>query len=249
MTEDANSDGDGTEHRFAGASDGTEHRFAGASGVTELRIDGDRYARTGIAEAVYAPGKSPRQCAEAVAALLAVPNGGPVLLTRAEPEQAAAAAALNPGSISVTAASQTLIWRSQPRQASRTLVLTAGTADLPVAHEAVAVLAAYGVTAELVADVGVAGIHRILLQQNVIRQAELVIVVAGMEGALASVVAGMTRAPVIAVPTSTGYGAGLEGVTALLAMLASCSPGITVVGIDNGFGAGCAALRYLNGNV
>jgi NCAIR mutase (PurE)-related protein len=216
--------------------------------AVELRIDGDRYARTGIAEAVYAPGKSPRQCAEAVAALLAVPDGGPVLLTRADSEQAAAASAHNPGSVvSVIAGLQALIWRPKPERVTRTLVLTAGTADLSVAHEAAAVLRAYGVSAELVADVGVAGIHRILLQQNAIRQAELVIVVAGMEGALASVVAGMTRAPVIAVPTSTGYGAGLEGVTALLAMLASCSPGITVVGIDNGFGAGCAAVRYLNG--
>jgi NCAIR mutase (PurE)-related protein len=241
MTEDAKSGGN-----VMPGGNAVELRIAGGDAV-ELRIDGDRYARTGIAEAVYAPGKSPRQCAEAVAALLAVPEGGPVLLTRADPDQSAAAAALSPGSaVSSTAGLQTLIWRSQPERVSRTLVLTAGTADLPVAHEAVAVLAAYGVRAELVADVGVAGLHRILLQQNAIRQAQLVIVVAGMEGALASVVAGLTRAPVIAVPTSTGYGAGLGGVTALLSMLASCSPGITVVGIDNGFGAGCAAVRYLN---
>lgn len=216
----------------------------------DLRLDHDRESRTGIAEAVYAPGKSPEQCAAAVAGLLAGPGSGPVLLTRAAPEQAAAAAARNPGPV-VTAYGdspglQTLIWRAQPHRDGRVLVLTAGTGDLPVAREAAAVLEAYGVSTTLVADVGVAGLHRVLGQREAIAEADVVVVVAGMEGALASVVAGLTRAPVIGVPTSTGYGAGLEGVTALLAMLASCSPGITVVGIDNGFGAGCAAVRFLN---
>jgi hypothetical protein len=125
------------------------------------------------------------------------------------------------------------------------LLVTAGTGDLPVAREAEAVLTAYGHATTLVADVGVAGLHRILAQRERLGDARVVIVVAGMEGALASVVAGMTSAPVIAVPTSTGYGSALEGVTALLAMTASCSPGVTVVGIDNGFGAGCAAVRML----
>jgi NCAIR mutase (PurE)-related protein len=114
-----------------------------------------------------------------------------------------------------------------------------------VAREAAAVLAAYGHDADVVADVGVAGLHRVLEQQERIAAADVVLVVAGMEGALASVVTGLTRAPVIAVPTSTGYGAGFAGVTALLGMLASCSPGVTVVGIDNGFGAASAAVRIL----
>jgi NCAIR mutase (PurE)-related protein len=125
------------------------------------------------------------------------------------------------------------------------LVLTAGTADLPVAREAEAVVDAYGYSSALVADVGVAGLHRVLAVQDQLAEADVVLAVAGMEGALVSVVAGLTAAPIVAVPTSAGYGAGLEGVTALLGMLASCSPGITVVGIDNGFGAACAALRIL----
>jgi hypothetical protein len=185
-----------------------------------------------------------------VAELLAGPGTGPVLLTRADADQAAAASARCPGAtveVSSPDGLRTLTWRQQPPRRGSVLVLTAGTADLPVAREAAAVLAAYGVTAAVVADVGVAGLHRVLAQRDALAAADIVLVVAGMEGALPSVVAGLTRAPVIAVPTSTGYGAGLEGVTALLAMLASCSPGITVVGIDNGFGAACAALRFLNG--
>jgi len=221
--------------------------------VTDLRVDHHRQQRTGVAEAVYAPGKSPQQCAAAVAELLAGPGGGPVLLTRADAEQAAAALALSPGGVAAASADartgvQTLMWRPQPPRRGRALVLTAGTSDLPVAGEAAAVLEAYGVTTTLVADVGVAGLHRVLGQQEALAAADVVLVVAGMEGALASVAAGLTRAPVIGVPTSTGYGAGLEGVTALLSMLASCSPGITVVGIDNGFGAACAAVRFLNGH-
>jgi NCAIR mutase (PurE)-related protein len=132
-----------------------------------------------------------------------------------------------------------------PAQHGTALLLTAGTSDLPVAREAAAVLQAYGYRADVVADVGVAGLHRVLAQRRALADADVVLVVAGMEGALASVVTGLTSAPVIAVPTSTGYGAGLEGVTALLGMLASCSPGLTVVGIDNGFGAACAAVRIL----
>ena len=221
--------------------------------MTDLRVDHHRQQRTGVAEAVYAPGKSPQQCAAAVAELLAGPGGGPVLLTRADAEQAAAALALSPGGVAAASADartgvQTLMWRPQPPRRGRALVLTAGTSDLPVAGEAAAVLEAYGVTTTLVADVGVAGLHRVLGQQEALAAADVVLVVAGMEGALASVAAGLTRAPVIGVPTSTGYGAGLEGVTALLSMLASCSPGITVVGIDNGFGAACAAVRFLNGH-
>ena len=207
----------------------------------ELWLDADRQARTGIAEAVYAPGKTPAQCAAAVSGLLA-DTDGPVLLTRADPAQAAVALERNPGG---TTSDRTLIWRPLPHRSGAALILTAGTSDLPAAREARAVLAAYGHEADVVADVGVAGLHRVLAQQDRLATADVVLVVAGMEGALVSVVAGLTSAPVIAVPTSTGYGAGLEGVTALLAMLASCSPGVTVVGIDNGFGAACAAVRIL----
>lgn len=218
----------------------------------ELRLDHRRRERTGIAEAVYAPGKTPEQCAGAVAGLLAGPGDGPVLLTRADPAQAAAALAADPGGSRTPAGRDvagaplcTLAWRPSPACAGAAIVLTAGTGDLPVAREAAAVLRAYGHAAEVVADVGVAGVHRVLGQRDRLESADVVLVVAGMEGALASVVTGLTTAPVIAVPTSTGYGAGLEGVTALLGMLASCSPGSAVVGIDNGFGAACAAVRIL----
>jgi len=218
----------------------------------DLRLDHLRRERTGLAEAVYAPGKSPAQCAEAVAGLLAGPGSGPVLLTRANAEQTAAATAASPGAVAATAGVDesglplsTLTWGTLAATGRTALVLTAGTSDLPVAREAAAVLAAYGHDSEMVADVGVAGLHRVLEQQDRIAGADVVLVVAGMEGALASVVTGLTAAPVIAVPTSTGYGSGFAGVTALLGMMASCSPGVTVVGIDNGFGAACAAVRIL----
>ena len=123
------------------------------------------------------------------------------------------------------------------------LVVTAGTSDLPVAEEAMVTLRAYGVPAERVADVGVAGVHRLTPHLGVISRAVAVIVVAGMDGALASVVGGVAASPVIAVPTSVGYGASFGGVAALLSMLNSCAAGLTVVNIDNGFGAGVAAAR------
>lgn len=205
------------------------------------RVDHHRALRQGLPESVYGPGKTPEQCAEIVAELLAEP-GGPVILSRADEAQAAAAMARNAGAVRT---GRTLVWRVQPARPGRVVVLTAGTADLPVAEECVAVLAAFGLAAVLVADVGVAGVHRLLMTADELAEADVVIVVAGMEGALASLVGGMVAAPVVAVPTSVGYGAALEGVTALLAMLASCAAGITVVGIDNGYGAACAALRIL----
>lgn len=218
----------------------------------DVRLDHLRRERTGLAEAVYAPGKTPAQCVEAVSGLLAGPGSGPVLLTRANDAQVAAVEAACPGADAVMAGTddagaplRILTWGTLPATGHTALVLTAGTSDLPVAREAAAVLAAYGHDAELVADVGVAGVHRVLGQEDRIAAADVVLVVAGMEGALASVVTGLTAAPVIAVPTSTGYGSGFAGVTALLGMMASCSPGVTVVGIDNGFGAACAAVRIL----
>ena len=205
------------------------------------RVDHHRPLRQGMPEAVYGPGKTPEQCAEIVAELLAEP-GGAVVLTRASEAQADAVTARNPGAV-VTG--RTLAWRVQPARPGRVLVLTAGTADLPVAEECVATLSAHGLPPTLVADVGVAGVHRLLVTADELAEADAVVVVAGMEGALASVVGGMTPAPIVAVPTSVGYGAGLEGVTALLAMHASCAAGVTVVGIDNGYGAACAVLRLL----
>lgn len=230
------------------------------------RVDHHRVLRQGVAEAVYGPGKTPQQCALIVAELLAEGGGGPVLLTRASPAQVYASLAGNPGGsltwsdgtspmlqpgfpeksspVSPTAMA-TLVWRPSPTRPERVTVVTAGTADLPVALECSATLGAYGLSPSLLVDCGVAGIHRLLASVDELAESDAVVVVAGMEGALASLVAGITAAPVVAVPTSVGYGAALEGVTALLAMLSSCAAGMVVVGIDNGFGAACAVARLL----
>lgn len=213
------------------------------------RVDHHRALRQRIPESVYGPGKSAAQCAAIVVELLAEP-GGPVILTRADPDQASAAESAASAAGHVPATTRcgdlaTLVWRPAPDRPGRVLVVTAGTADLPVADECRAVLVALGLRPALVADCGVAGVHRMLASADELADADAVVVVAGMEGALASLVGGITPAPVVAVPTSVGYGASLEGVTALLAMLASCASGITVVGIDNGFGAACAVARLL----
>jgi len=204
------------------------------------RIDHHRALRQGHPEAIYGPGKTPEVCAGIVTELLT--NGtGPVLLTRATDAQAAAALAANQGG---TAHGPTIVWRPAAQERpERVVIAAAGTADLVVADECATVLEAYGFRPLRLTDVGVAGLHRILPHIDVLADADAVVVVAGMEGALASVVGGLTAAPVVAVPTSAGYGASLGGVTALLAMLASCAAGVTVVGIDNGFGAACAVAR------
>jgi NCAIR mutase (PurE)-related protein len=206
------------------------------------RVDHHRALRQGLAEAVYAPGKRPVQCAEIVAELLSEPGSSPVLLTRADEDQAAAALARNPGGLQ---RGTTLSWRPAPERPGRLLVVTAGTADLPVAEECVATLTAHGFRPDLLADCGVAGVHRLLATADELAMADAVVVVAGMEGALPSVVGGIAACPVVAVPTSAGYGSSFEGITALLGMLSSCAAGITVVGIDNGFGAALAVARLL----
>ena len=206
------------------------------------RVDHHRQLRQGIPEAVYGRGKTPAQCAGVVGELLSVPDGGPVVLTLAGEAQAAAAMASNPGG---ERSGSTIVWRPAPPRPEHVLIVTAGTADLPVATQCRATLAAFGFKATLMADCGVAGLHRLVDALDDLARADAVVVVAGMEGALASVVGGLTGAPLIAVPTSAGYGASLEGVTALLSMLASCAAGLVVVGIDNGFGAACAVARIL----
>jgi hypothetical protein len=203
------------------------------------RVDHHRALRQGVAEAVYAPGKTAEQCAAIVAELLAEP-GGPVLLTRATREQIDATTAASPDA---TVTGTTVSWRHAGPSDARVVVITAGTADLPVADECAATLSALGFVPTRLTDVGVAGIHRLLPEIDTLAGADAVVVIAGMEGALASVVGGIAAGPVVAVPTSAGYGAGLEGVTALLGMLASCAAGLTVVGIDNGFGAAMAVAR------
>ena len=199
-----------------------------------------------MGEAVYGPGKTPEQCALIVAELLSEPGSGPVLLTRADPAQVAAALERAPdGEVTRTGSLAVVVWRPAPERPGRVVVVTAGTADLPVADECVAVLQAYGLRPTVLVDCGVAGVHRLLASVDELAEADAVVVVAGMEGALASLVGGISPAPIVAVPVSSGYGAALEGVTALLAMHASCAAGLTVVGIDNGFGAACAVARIL----
>jgi NCAIR mutase (PurE)-related protein len=211
-------------------------------------VDHHRALRQGLPEAVYGPGKSADQCVGIVAELLsgegASPaEGPPVVLSRASDEQIDAVLAAHPGAL---VCGSTVVWRPAPGRPETVVVVTAGTADLAVAEECQSTLRAFGFGAALVADAGVAGLHRLLAHLELLQAAHAIVVVAGMEGALASVVGGLCAAPVVAVPSSAGgYGSGLGGVTALLAMLASCASGVVVVGIDNGFGAACAVARML----
>ena len=220
-----------------------------------VRLDHHRAVRTGLPEAVYAPAKSADDLRTAVAGMLGV-EGGPVVVSRLTPEQVDdlvdefggvdGGPSTTWGPLQGDRPSATLVWRQAPTRPGTVVVAAAGTADVAVAEECAAVLTAHGVAPTRLTDVGVAGVHRLLGEVERLQAADVVVAVAGMEGALASVIGGLTAAPVVAVPTSAGYGSSMEGVTALLAMLSSCAPGVTVVGIDNGFGAACAALRLLN---
>jgi NCAIR mutase (PurE)-related protein len=216
------------------------------------KVDHHRALRQGLPEAIYGPGKTPEQCAALVVELLEGSTVA-VLLTRASDDQVKAAiagaaeAGFEGAAVTRAASHSTVVWRPASSRPGRVTIVTAGTADQVVAGECRAVLSGFGFEATLLVDCGVAGLHRLLASMPDVVDADVVVVIAGMEGALASVVGGLTAAPVIAVPTSAGYGAGLQGVTALLAMLASCASGITVVGIDNGYGAACAVARLLKG--
>ena len=216
------------------------------SGILDLgfaRLDLDREHRQGLPEVVNGPGKTAEQIAVIVAALLAN-NTGPVLVTRVASDVAEAVMGQVAGGRHDPEA-RLLVWRPADAGDFRVAVVAAGTSDRPVAAEAAAVASAIGLRVTAFHDVGVAGLDRILEVRAQLQSHDTVIVVAGMEGALASVVGGLTPAPVVAVPTSAGYGASFAGVTALLAMLSSCASGLTVVGIDIGFGAACAVVRML----
>jgi NCAIR mutase (PurE)-related protein len=210
--------------------------------VGDALVDHHRSLRQGMPEAVYGRGKSVEQCVAIVGELLAH-GAGPVLLTRADAAQLdAVRAAHGPGE----EASGAILWRRpEPHRTGRVLVASAGTSDGPIVDECVLTLRAYGFEPDRLADIGVAGLHRLLAHIDRITAADAVVVIAGMEGALASVIGGLTSGPVVAVPTSVGYGSSLDGITALLAMHASCASGVTVVGIDNGFGAACAIARMM----
>lgn len=209
------------------------------------RVDHHRALRQGIPEVVLADGKTVEQTLR-ICARLAEREGG-FLATRVPPDTAAALLAAHAGA-EANELARTVLLRAEPARAAfrkPVAVLTAGTSDLPVAEEAAVTAAAFGAVVTRVYDVGVAGLHRIAAAAEALGQAGVVIVVAGMEGALPSVIGGLVGAPVIAVPTSVGYGASFHGLAALLGMLNSCAAGVTVVNIDNGFGAGCAAIRIL----
>ncbi len=209
------------------------------------RIDHHRALRHGIAEVVLAEGKTPEQVVGIVQRI--VEAGDNVLVTRLAGRSAELLQAALPGlSYSVLGRTGKFIQRPIPqRSIAPVAIVTAGTSDLPVAEEAYETLTLFGIPAQRYIDVGVAGIHRLLGHVEALSQAPAVIVVAGMEGALPSVVGGLIGAPIVAVPTSVGYGSALGGFTALFAMLTSCASGITVVNIDNGFGAAMAVGRLL----
>ena len=214
------------------------------------KIDHHRRLRTGLPEVIYAAGKTPAQVGEIFFRMAAM--GGDVLATRADEAAYAAVKALVPEA-QYHPVARIVELRQAPSANHSTgslAVLCAGTSDLPVAEEAAVTAEVMGADVRRIYDVGVAGLHRLLAHREEIREAEVVIVCAGMEGALPSVVGGMVGAPVIAVPTSVGYGAAFGGIAALLGMLNSCSPNVSVVNIDNGFGAAYVAstiLRRIHG--
>ena len=208
-------------------------------------IDTDREMRCGIPEVIYCESKEAEQIVEVMHVLY--DRHGLAFGTRCSPEKAEVVCRQF-SHAEYHALSRTIRvgLPQEPRTRLITGVISAGTSDLSVAEEAAQTLETFGVPVKRITDVGVAGVHRLLAHQSLLEEASILIVIAGMEGALPSVVGGLTRQPIIAVPTSVGYGTALSGITPLLAMLTSCASGISVVNIDNGFGGAAAALRILN---
>jgi NCAIR mutase (PurE)-related protein len=207
----------------------------------EVIVDHGRWARTGAPEVVLGEWKTGEQIAEIVATLAS--RGQGALATRVSADKAAIVAARNHGGQYLSSARAFRIMPDAVRPGGVVAVVAAGTSDLPVVDEAVVTAEFLGARVVRIVDVGVAGIHRLLARIDDIRKADAVVVVAGMEGALPSVIAGLVDRPLIAVPTSVAYGVGAGGLAALASMLSSCAPGVTVVNIDNGFGAAVAAVR------
>ncbi len=216
-----------------------------ADGFVAARLDVERAERCGTPEAIFALAKTTRETL-AIAEKL-VEKQGYALITRMESETLAALQKRWPDLLAGVRSGTAVVGKIPPLQENLgpVAIALAGTSDLPVAEEASLTLRSLGIPCQMVADIGVAGLHRLLARVDELRRAKVVLAVAGMEGALPSVVAGLIAAPVVAVPTSVGYGASLGGLSALLGMLNSCTPGITVVNIDNGFGAAVAAARML----
>ncbi|MGI9425043.1 MAG: nickel pincer cofactor biosynthesis protein LarB [Hyphomicrobiaceae bacterium] len=215
--------------------------------ASEFNHDHDRTQRLGFAEAIFCQDKSPAQIASILRS--AKDAGNPLLLTRLSPDKSADIVSVEQLELDYDDVSQTAYFLRQPQSSRSGLsvaIVTAGTSDAAPAREAYRTLLFHDVEAELYFDVGVAGLWRLLDRLDEIRRHDVVIVVAGMDAALPSVLGGLVHQPIIAVPTSTGYGAARSGETALAACLTSCAPGVLVCNIDNGYGAACAALRILN---
>lgn len=212
--------------------------------VGHTKFDLHRELRNGFPEVIYAENKTPEQVGDIFCGLKDKCN---VLATRVSAETAEYVMKTCPGAeYNKLGRTLSFIKDAIHYKEGEVRIITAGTSDLPVAEEALVTCRMFGCRAELISDVGVAGIHRLFDKLEDIRKARVIIVTAGMEGALAGVVGGLVSQPVIAVPTSVGYGAAFGGISALLGMLTSCAGGITVVNIDNGFGAACAAMRIIN---
>ncbi len=207
----------------------------------EARLDFERTARIDLPEAVYCQSKTVDQCVEIVSTMLAEGTDA-VIATRATDDQFVALSTLHPDAATGTTAT----WRARPSSGRSVAVVAAGTSDLPVADECRLTLTALGHEVVARTDVGVAGLHRLLDVLPELADVDVIVTIAGMEGALPTVLGGLVAQPVIAVPTSVGYGTAFEGMTALASMMTSCAPGISVVGIDNGYGAACAAHRILS---
>ncbi len=207
------------------------------------QVDHHRSLRNGMPEVIYCEGKTPSQILTLIRKMDHAETD--ILATRLTPDVHEQIRSHLPSQAHYNSEGKILILQRKPRtkKVGHILILTAGTSDIPVAEEAVATTGLLGSRVETAYDVGVAGIHRLLDKLDRLREARVIIVVAGMDGALASVVGGLVECPVIAVPTRIGYGAAFEGLAALLTMLNSCAPGVSVVNIENGFGAGCLAHR------
>lgn len=225
-------------------------RLAGwpADDLGFARVDHARTLRQGMPEVVFAAGKTPEQVAAIMQRI--VTSAGAALATRASREAFAATQAVLPQAHYHELARAITVGgplRQPPPDADLALIVSAGTSDLPVAEEAALTAWFLGARIERLHDVGVSGLHRLLAARALLQQARVIVVIAGMEGALPSVVGGLVSCPVVAVPTSVGYGASFGGLAALLTMLNSCAPGVAVVNIDNGFGAGVLAYRIAAG--
>jgi NCAIR mutase (PurE)-related protein len=232
-----------TEHRMP--PDQTTRHQVTQPGFTDLgfaRLDTDRRSRTGDPEVILASGKTPGQVVTALRALSAAHPDRAILATRLDPESIRACADELPG-CRIDETGRTAVLGDEPAGRGRVVVVTAGTGDLPVALECATTVRVHGAAAEVIPDVGVAGLHRLLAVADDLRAVDALVVVAGMDAALPSVVGGLVGVPVIAVPTSVGYGWNMDGLTAFLAMLNSCAAGVLAVNVDNGFGAGVAAAR------